>query len=145
MINGREPNIVARMAPAEQARVLRREHRAIARRELDEQKVFAGWLRRLKTHGALHYVWPRSDKRSTIAVGHPDFSVWLPGGQTALFEFKLPGGKVSPEQEETLELLRSLGHYVYIVYCSNDAERIVTTLISIAKKQAPTLLERLAL
>jgi hypothetical protein len=129
MITGREPNIVARMAQAEQAKVCAPEQRAIARRELDEQKLFAGWLRRLKTHGALHYVWPRGDKRSTIAVGHPDFSVWLPNGQTALFEFKLPGGKVSPEQEQTLELLRSLGHYVYVVYCSADAERIVTTLI----------------
>jgi hypothetical protein len=135
MITGREPNIVARMAPAEQARMLQREHRAIARRELDEQKLFAGWLRRLKTHGALHYVWPRGDKRSTIAVGHPDFSVWLPDGMTALFEFKLPGGRVSPEQEQTLELLQSLGHYVYVVYCSTDAERIVMALITNVQHQ----------
>jgi hypothetical protein len=130
MITGREPNIVACMAKAEQAKVLQREHKAIARRELDEQKQFAAILRKLKKQGRLHYVWPRGDKRSTIALGHPDFSIWLPGGRTALLEFKLPGGKFSPEQEQSIELLRSLGHYVCVVTHSDQAERIVTMLMN---------------
>src|ERR1700752_2080504 len=100
MITGREPNIVACMAPLEQAKVLASERRAIARCELDEQKQFAAILRKLKKQGALHYVWPGGDKRSTIQIGHPDFSIWFPRGQTALLEFKLPGGKFSPEQEQ---------------------------------------------
>lgn len=131
MITGREPNIVARMAPAEQAKVLARERRAIARRELDEQKSFAAILRKLEKRGALHYVWPRSDKRSTIAPGHPDFSVWLAGGRTALFEFKLASGRFSEEQEKTIELLSSLGHYVWVVGSALEAERIITTLLNI--------------
>jgi len=129
MITGREPNIVACMAQSEQAKVRRSETRAIARRELNEQKQFAAVLRKLKKQGRLHYVWPRGDKRSTIAIGHPDFSIWLPEGRTALFEFKLPGGKFSPEQEETIGLLESLSHYVYIVTNACEAERIVTTLM----------------
>jgi hypothetical protein len=131
MITGREPNIVARMAPAEQAKVLAPQRRAIARRELDEQKLFAGWLRKWKKEGALHYVWPRGDKRSTIAIGHPDFSVWLPCGRTALFEFKFPGGKFSVEQEQTIELLRSLGHHVHILGAASQARDIVMTLLSV--------------
>jgi len=131
MITGREPNIVSRMAQAEQAKVLAREHRANARRELDEQKEFAGYLRRLKNKRALHYVWPRGDKRSTIAIGHPDFSVWFKEGHSAFFEFKGERGKFSIEQEQTIELLQSLDHLVFVVASAEQAERIVTKLLSI--------------
>jgi hypothetical protein len=130
MITGREPNIVACMAKAEQAKVLVSEQRAIARREVDEQKLFAGWLRKLKKARKLHYVWPRGDKRSTIAIGHPDFSIWLPNGQSALFEFKLPGGRFSPEQAETLQLLQSLRHPVWNVSSADQAEGIVMALLN---------------
>lgn len=129
MITGREPNIVACMAPAEQAKVLGRERKAVARREVDEQKQFAGILRRLKKQGELHYVWPRGDKRSTIQIGHPDFSIWLANGRTALFEFKLASGRFSVEQEETIVLLRNLGHHVCIVASALEAERIVNVLL----------------
>jgi hypothetical protein len=131
MITGREPNIVACMAPAEQAKVLARERKAELRRELDEQKQFAGWLRRLKTRGALHYVWPRGDKRSTIQIGHPDFSVWLDNGRTAFFEFKLPNGTLTPEQKQTIDLLHSLDHQVWIVADSSAAERIIAGLLGV--------------
>lgn len=130
MITGREPNIVARMAPLEQVKVLAREQQAIARREVDEQKQFAGILRKLKKAGKLHYVWPRGDKRSTIAIGHPDFSVWLSAGETAFFEFKLSNGKVSQEQAETIELLQSLGHPLWIVSSAGQAEGIITALLN---------------
>jgi hypothetical protein len=130
MITGREPNIVACMAKAEQAKVLASEQRAIARRELDEQKQFAAILRKLKKQDKLHYVWPRGDKRSTIAIGHPDFSVWLPDGRTALLEFKLPGGKFSPEQAETMQLLQSLRHPVWTVSSADQAEGIVMALLN---------------
>jgi hypothetical protein len=130
MITGREPNIVACMALAEQAKVLARERKAELRRELDEQKQFAGILRKLKKQGEqLHYVWPRGDKRSTIQIGHPDFSIWLPNGRTALFEFKLSSGRFSLEQEETIALLRNLGHHVCIVASALEAERIVKVLL----------------
>jgi hypothetical protein len=129
MITGREPNIVACMAPTEQAKVLAAEHRAIARREVDEQKHFAAILRKLKLAGNLHYVWPRGDKRSTIQIGHPDFSIWLPSGRTALFEFKLAGGRTSQEQEQTIELLRSLGHHVCVVGSAWQAEQVVAALL----------------
>jgi hypothetical protein len=131
VITGREPNIVACMSPVEQAKVLASERRAIARRELDEQKCFAAILRKLKKAGLLHYVWPRGDKRSTIAIGHPDFSVWLPCGHAMLLEFKLPGGTFSTEQKDTIELLRSLGHHVLVVANAQEAERILMGLINV--------------
>lgn len=131
MITGRETNIVARMEAREQAKVLAGERRAIARRELDEQKSFAAQLRKLKKASALHYIWPRGDKRSTIALGHPDFSVWLPNGMTALFEFKSSGGRFSDEQKETIQLLEFLNHCVHVVGTSADAMRIITALLGV--------------
>ena len=130
MITGREPNIVARMSVAEQAKVLASGRRAIARRELDEQKTFAGILRKLKRAGQLHYVWPRGDKRSTIQIGHPDFSVWLPHSGTAFFEFKAESGRFSTEQTQAIELLKSLGHLVLIVATAREAERFVISLLA---------------
>jgi hypothetical protein len=135
MISGREPNIVACMAPAEQAKVLASEIRAIDRRELDEQKCFAGILRKLKKQGRLHYVWPRGDKRSTIAIGHPDFSVWLPLGRIVLFAFKLPGGRFSTEQKQTIELLGNLGHHVCIVSTAKEAELVLNGFLYLSHER----------
>jgi hypothetical protein len=130
VITGREPNIVACMEPAEQAGALAAERRAIARNEIAEQKKFYGWLRRMRRQGKLWFINPRSDKRSTITVGHPDFSVWLPNGRTLLMEFKAPGGKRSPAQEEASTLLDSLGHPVLLIYSAEQAQAIVELLIT---------------
>ena len=125
MITGREPNIVACMEPAEQAKALAAERRAIARNEIVEQKKFAGWLRRERTAGRLYFLWPRSDKATTIQVGHPDFTIWLPNGRTLLMEFKAPGGTRSPAQEDAAALLAHLGHPVLLIYSAEQAQDVV--------------------
>jgi VRR-NUC domain len=135
VITGREPNIVACMGPVEQAKALAAERRAIARNEIAEQKKFYGWLRKERKAGRLYFLWPRSDKATTIQVGHPDFTVWLPNGRTLLMEFKAPGGKRSPAQEEASTLLDSLGHPVLLIYSAEQAQAIVELTITFQHEQ----------
>ena len=125
MITGREPNIVARMEPREQARRLAAQRRAIARNEIAEQKEFGAYLRKQRKCGKLNYLWPRSDKATTIQVGHWDFTIWLPKGRELRMEFKAPGGMCSPEQEETIALMASLGHPVLLIDSADRARSLV--------------------
>lgn len=125
MISGREPNIVACMEPQEQAKALAKEHRALVRNERKEQNLFAAWLSLQRDAGKLWFINPRSDKPTTIALGHPDFSIWLSAGRSLLMEFKLPGGTFSKEQREALRRLQLLAHPVVIVATHEDAIRIV--------------------
>jgi hypothetical protein len=130
MIRGDEPNIVARMEPAEQAKRLARERAAIRGYELEQQKEFGAWLRRKRKAGLLNYLWPRTDKATTIQVGHWDFTIWLPNGRELRMEFKAPvRGKCSPEQEETIALMAKLGHPVLIINDAGQAQRLVEIAI----------------
>lgn len=64
---------------------------------------------------------PRMDKPSTIQPGHPDFSVFLKGGQTVFVEMKVPGGVLSPEQIGRIEELRRIGHKVAVCWSALEA------------------------
>lgn len=125
MIRGDEPNIVACMEPAEQGKRLAKRQRAIRGYELGQQKEFGAHLRKMKKAGLLNYLWPRSDKPTTIQVGHWDFTVWLPNGVELRMEFKAPGRKRTPEQEEIAALMDRLGHPVMLVTDAADALRQV--------------------
>ena len=67
-------------------------------------RPFAKWL---DAEGIL-YVTPRSDRESTIAQGHPDFTL-LAGGSALLIEFKVKDGKLSKEQKARIEALHATG------------------------------------
>jgi len=82
--------------------------------ELHEQKVLNTWLNLRKAERKLWPINPRSDKASTIRAGHPDYSIWLPGGRVLLMEMKVPGGVFSQEQFHAIALLEELGHPVQI-------------------------------
>lgn len=132
MITGREPNIVARMdGSPEQAKAIAARERENVRRETDEQKLFCAYLRRQRKAGRLNYLWPRSDKATTIQVGHWDFTVWLQNGRELRMEFKAPGGKCSPEQEQTIALMANLGHPVLVITDAAQAQRIVEIAITL--------------
>ena len=64
-----------------------------------------GWL----------YVHSRMDAPSTIAVGHPDFTMFLPGAMTVFLECKRPGEKATTEQLAKLAHARKLGFTAEIV------------------------------
>lgn len=133
MITGREPNIVAWMEPAERDKRLAKERAATRRYELDEQKKFGAWLRKMRKAGVLNYLWPRSDKATTIQKGHWDFTIWLPKGVELRMEFKAPKGRFSPEQEQTIALMETLGHPVLIIHDAAQAERQVQFQFSLIR------------
>ena len=131
-ITGREPNIVACMSPAEQAKQLAAERRAIGKREKVEQKLFRSWLELQRGAGNLRYVNPFSHKPSTIEEGHPDFSIWLKGGQTVLIEMKAEGGTLSPAQKQAALEFNALGHPVFIAWNHVQAINIVQLHLSVS-------------
>jgi VRR-NUC domain len=49
----------------------------------------------------LYFVTPRSDKRSTIKPGHPDFSIFH-AGKVLFVEMKTQTGRLSDEQEQCI-------------------------------------------
>lgn len=77
----------------------------------------------LKTAG-LPYVNARSDRESTIAAGHPDFTI-LKSGRSLLIEFKDKGGKLSPDQKRRIAELEKAGNKVHVLRDLAQAERLV--------------------
>lgn len=62
------------------------------------------------------YIHSRTDQRSTVEVGAPDFVIFMPEGRIIVVEGKAKGGKVSPEQlawKLQLELLKTPLHFVW--------------------------------
>ena len=68
---------------------------------------------------------PRSDKATTIRKGHPDWTLFLPGGRVVLMEMKVPGGSFSSEQLGAIGLLEELDHQVWIPDSAHQAIEIV--------------------
>lgn len=57
----------------------------------------------------------RTDRRSTIPVGWPDFSIFRDAARPVFAELKRKNGKVSTEQLGTISHLRKLGYVAGIV------------------------------
>jgi hypothetical protein len=90
-------------------------------REINEQKIFNAWLTMKLRERKLYPINPRSDKATTIRVGHPDYTIFLPSAQMLLLEMKVGGGRLSPEQIECIERLLELGYTVKIPSDANEA------------------------
>lgn len=71
---------------------------------------FAKWLR----GEGIPFVNARPDRESTIAEGHPDFTL-LFGGRTLLIEFKTKDGKTSAKQDARMAALRAAGNFVHVL------------------------------
>jgi hypothetical protein len=93
----------------------------IHQREINEQKIFNAWLTIKFRERKLYPINPRSDKATTIRVGHPDYTIFLPAGQMLLMEMKVAGGTLRPEQIECIERLIELGYTVRIPGDANEA------------------------
>src|SRR5258708_23543104 len=57
---------------------------ALVLRERKEQKLFNAWLNIKMRERALYCVNPRSDKATTIRIGHPDYTIFLPDARMLL-------------------------------------------------------------
>jgi hypothetical protein len=123
-----EPNIAKLMSPEDQAYYRQlglmpdpeKSSRKVQLNELAEQRVFS----RLMSQRRILFINPQSNKKSTIAVGHPDFTIFLPNGRLLLIEMKVPGGRLSPEQIGRIEALRAIGHQVEIAWSADEAWKI---------------------
>lgn len=73
------------------------------------QRKCERWLR---DHG-YPYVHDRSRKKN--ARGIPDLICFLPEGRCVIVELKAKGGRLSPEQTQTLRMLKYLKHEVFEV------------------------------
>ena len=61
------------------------------------------------------YIHARMDRKSTVAVGSQDFTIFLPGGRTLCIECKAQGRKRSPAQLAWALEMERLGHTVHLV------------------------------
>jgi VRR-NUC domain-containing protein len=125
MITGHEPSIRKLLNPEEQARIDAKQDAALVKRERQEQQIARDWLAIQQDKKKLRFINPLSFKPSTIAEGHPDFTVWLKGGRTLLIEMKADGGKMSPKQQQVAIEFAELDHPVKIVYGHEQLIRYV--------------------
>ena len=85
-----------------------------------QQREFASWL----SLEGYPYDWHRTDKKSTGTLGCPDFIVGV-NGTTVWAEFKRPGYKLSPDQENFKEKLAKQKIHMHLVYSSNEAIELI--------------------
>jgi len=71
---------------------------------------FAAFLRK----SGIEFLRARSDARSTIEKGWPDFSVLFSSRPAIYIEFKTAKGKESPDQIRVRERLESRGHKCHV-------------------------------
>lgn len=99
------------------------------RAELKEQATFDTWLRARKTEGKLTFTHPRSDKATTIEVGHLDFEI-RSQGRCIMLEFKAPGGKLTDAQNAFLASEWRAGNPADICYSAAEAIELVRQWLS---------------
>ncbi|WP_242221670.1 VRR-NUC domain-containing protein [Shinella zoogloeoides] len=61
-------------------------------------------------------------KATGLTAGHPDLTVFLPGGKVAMIENKAENGRLSMEQKERHTALAAIGHTVEVVKASTADE-----------------------
>ncbi len=81
---------------------------------------FVAWL---KAEG-ICYLRARSDKRSTISPGWPDFSIFV-AGRALFIECKDIGGKLSADQQLVHDQLRKAGMSVRIAFSLQECVEAV--------------------
>jgi hypothetical protein len=100
------PENIRKCMPLEQRRILvvptlsEAEEKAARREELKLHDQFVNWCRL----NGIPYIHARPDRKSTIAKGHPDFTL-LWHGRGCCIEFKAGKGKVTQDQAEKIKEL----------------------------------------
>lgn len=76
----------------------------------------------------MKFIHARMDQRSTIAVGAPDFVLFLLAGRVLCVECKAKGKKPTPEQLAWHKEMEMLGHKVHVVWSMDDFMKLVNAL-----------------
>lgn len=66
-------------------------------------------------------------KAGGLTAGEPDLRVYLTMGRVVFIEYKLMSGSVSDVQERYHEMLRGLGHMVFVVWARSPADAWLQT------------------
>jgi hypothetical protein len=93
------------------------------RSEKEEHRIFSRWLYLHRKELVARY--DRMDKRTSGTVGWPDYTV-CHHGRTLFLEFKVLGGRLSPEQEALIERLTEQDFMAAIPSSAAEAIKIVT-------------------
>jgi hypothetical protein len=99
------------------------------REELKEQALFESYLRIKKGEGVLTFTHPRSDKPTTIEVGHLDFEIRAKG-RCLMLEFKGFGGQLTPAQRAFLVSEWRAGNPADVCYSAAEAIELVRQWLS---------------
>lgn len=95
----------------------------------DEMDLHRDLAKHCLDHGYL-YIHANPKKKSTIAVGLPDFTVCMPGRKTCFLELKAKGKKATKEQREKIAHARKLG------YVAEIADNMPDVLAHLARARA---------
>lgn len=71
-----------------------------------------------------------ADKLEKAKRSKPDRIFYLPGGQPLIVEFKRPGEKPRPQQDERLSELRDLGYIVAVIDSVSDFRELFAKLMA---------------
>jgi hypothetical protein len=72
----------------------------------------------------IKYIHARTDRRSTIATGAHDFTIFFPNGKTICIEVKSKTGKLSTEQLAWRAEMKRLSHVIFVVRAFGEFECI---------------------
>lgn len=61
-------------------------------------------------------------KATGLTAGHPDLTIFMPGGKVAMIENKAANGRLSPEQRERHAAMAAIGHTVVVLRASTEGE-----------------------
>jgi len=73
-----------------------------------------------------YFIHSRTDKRTTTAIGVPDFVICLPNGVTWFIEVKRPKEKPKLAQMAVGVMLEHLGHHYAVVHSLSELLEIIT-------------------
>jgi len=87
------------------------------------EKALQDEVRRYLNLLRVPFINPPMNKKSTLPVGWPDFTVFLPRGVVLLWECKALGGALRPEQAKMRDELQILGHRWRLIRSLFDAQQ----------------------
>jgi len=101
--------------------------------EIEIHNKFMDWCRL----NEISFIHSRTDRKSTIQEGHPDFTL-LNDGRGCCIEFKVPGGKLSDKQAEVIAVLTKRGVHCLVTSDLAAAISFATAHMWMAPPQEPS-------
>lgn len=115
-------NILRAMTPADRKRRGEQtSEEAMAAFTARSEKELQQQVSNLLRLRGLKFLNPAMHKRSPLPEGHPDFTVFLPGGRTIFFECKTEKGKLSDEQEDFAKWANANDFFFYVIRSVREA------------------------